>query len=236
MGAVTRFPLELTQYDNFKQFDDFTGDQTDLTWIDTITDSGTVTMDSVINGQMVLLPSDGTVADNDEAYVITPNLNFLFAAGKPHYFACYSKFSEAATNAANIYGGFINVAAANTLVDNGGGMVTTFMGSVIHKIDGETVWRVTSSNGSTQTTTKSQTTAGGAFQLLEIIVNDFDTTQCEITFKCDRQYLRDSNGLPIRHYVLYSGFTVTGLGFGVKNGSANQQEFDVDWVLGAKLR
>ena len=67
-------------------------------------------------------------------------------------------------------------------------------------------------------------------QLLEIIVEDHDSLQCKILFKVNGSYLRDSNNNKIIHYVLYASATEMQVGAGVKNGSANLETLNVDWI------
>jgi len=40
-------------------------------WTSTLTDSGTAAVGDEVGGVVTLSPSDGTVADNDEAYIAT---------------------------------------------------------------------------------------------------------------------------------------------------------------------
>src|SRR5204862_219566 len=72
MSNLARFTSPLVDWDTFCIADDFKDDQSDLFWIDTITDSGTALVGDAANGIMQLLPSDGTVADND-AYLRDTN-------------------------------------------------------------------------------------------------------------------------------------------------------------------
>src|SRR5215207_3884298 len=85
----------------FYVWNDFEKDQGDLDWVDTATDSGTVSVGDAANGIMALVASDGTVADNDEAYAATPNELFLVAAGRQLHFMADVQFTEANTDDAN---------------------------------------------------------------------------------------------------------------------------------------
>lgn len=218
--------------------DDFCYDQIDTAgFIDTITDSGTVTMGDAVGGIAALVPSDGTVADNDEAYFASPNEVFKLAAGKPIYAKARIQFTEANTDDANVFFGFGSAIAANFLVDNGAGMRTTGDVLGIYKVDGSTVWKTISQVNGTAVTNTSVTTAGGSsYQKLEVEVVDHDTTAGYATFKCNGDYLKDSNGLVIRHRVPYASSTEMQVGFGVKNGDTNLETLNVDYVAAVQQR
>lgn len=218
--------------------DDFLYDQIDTAgFIDTVTDSGTVTMGDAVGGVAVLYPSDSAVGDNDEAYFASPNEVFKLAAGKPLYAKARIQYAEANTDDANIFFGFANAFAADLIRDNGAGMRTTgdFVG--IYKVDGGTAWICISQVNGTAVTTTSSTTAGGSsYQKLEVEVVDHDSVAGYATFKCNNEYLKDSNGIVIKHRVPYASSTEMQVGFGVKNGGTNAETLNVDWVVAVQQR
>lgn len=218
--------------------DDFTGDQADTVFIDTVTDSGSVTIGDAVAGIAALVPSDGTVADNDEAYFACPNEVFLFAAGKPMIARARLQFTEANTDDANVAFGFLSAVAANAIVDNGAGIRTSGSGAVIYKVDGGTVWKCVTMMNGTQTVSTSATTAGGAsYQVLEVEAVDAEHSQITVTFKVDGAYLRDSTtGLAIRHTVTISSATEMQVFAGVKNGDTNLETLNVDYIAAAQVR
>ena len=114
-------PWLLAQRNQFTIQDDFLRDVDSADWVTTLTDSGTASVGDAVGGVIALVPSDGTVADNDEAYIESANEVFKFAADKPLLFEARVQFTEAATNAANILVGLLDAVGANSLVDNGGG-------------------------------------------------------------------------------------------------------------------
>jgi hypothetical protein len=150
------------QLDTVELVDDFFGLDT-TTWLTTTTDSGTVAEDADgINGIVTLTPSDGSVGDNDEAYLYT-NEWAKFLADKPFSLMARLQYAEAATDDANILFGIgEGFGAANTLQDNGAGPPADYDGCCFFKVDGETRWRFESSLGTTQETTILNVTAGGA--------------------------------------------------------------------------
>lgn len=231
MPILNRYPNALRERVDFGFFNDFFDDQGDLNFVDTVTDSGSVAIGDAAGGVATLTPSDGTVGDNDEAYYTTPNEIFLVANDKPFFGIARIKFAEANTDDANVFFGFGNAMVANTLVDNGGGMRASGTLIAIYKVDGETVWRCTARNGSEVTVTQSTKTAGGsAYQELEIQVHDYTSTQVQITYKVDGEYLRDSAGSVIRHTILVAAATEMQVGVGVKNGDTNLETLLVDYI------
>lgn len=234
MAAITRFPLALMQADQFGVFEDFAGDQSDISFIDLIADlsagSG-LTVGDEVGGVMTMAITDAT--DNDEMSLYSANEIFKHADGKPIYAISRVQFSEANTSAANFAGLLLaNAPVADTLVDNGGGLRTT--GSVfgIYKVDGETVWRCRSGCNGTNTTSVSTKTAGGsAYQVLEIEIADYTSTTAQVTFYCDGVPLLDSTtNKPIVHTVLYASATEMAVGFVGKNGSTTAETFKCDYI------
>lgn len=212
-------------------YSDFTNeDQLDAIGIDTVTDSGTVTVGDAAAGILALVPSDGTVADNDEAYFASPNECWKYAAGKPITFRASVQFTEANTDDANIGVGLANAVAANLLVDDGAGFRTSGSIAAFLKVDGETVWRcVSRCNATLNSTTTSITAGGSSYQLLEIEIVDGFGANFAVVFKIDREYCRDSNGVIIRHVLPYASATEMQMFLAVKNGGATLETLNCDW-------
>lgn len=218
--------------------DDFTNDIDSNEWAVVATDSGTAAVGDAAKGILPLVASDGTVADNDETYVKSPNETFLFAADKPIFFEALVQFTEANTDDANIIVGLKDAVAANTLVDDGGGPPSSYSGFNFHKVDGGTKWLFESSLGATQITNTTDVTAGGsAYQRLAVEVRPLNTTQCEIIPFIDGNQCRDNtSGLPIKHLLTYTSATEMQVCLGVKNGGANLETLNVDYVYAAQKR
>lgn len=239
MANIVRLPHELMQVDNFVVFNDFTTDQADTVFIDTVTDSGSVAIGDAVGGVATLLPSDGTVTNNDEAYFACPNEVFKLAAGKPLYGVAYLKFTEGNTDDANIAFMFQNAIGADSIIDDGAGLKVSGSTLGIYKVDGGLVWKcVTAVNGTSTVSTSSALSTSSSYQKLEIIVNELSTTQFVATFKVDDNYLLDSTtGLPIRHVGLYASATEMQIGVGIKNGADTTVEsLLLDYVCGAQVR
>lgn len=210
-------------------------------WTSVLTDSGTAAVGDVASGILTLTPSDGSVGDNDEAYTHTTNALMLFANNNPLVAEALVQFTEAATNKANAFFGIADSIGANTLVDDGGGIKTSFSGAAIYKVDGGTVWKTVSSLGSTQTITTSTTTAGGsAYQCLRIEAKPISSTILELAYFVDGLQLLNAavpgRPQPIKDYVTYTSAVAMQIGAGVKNGSTDQQTLLIDYIAWAQHR
>ncbi len=231
----------LMRRDQFEVSDDFVRDIDTADWVTTLTDLGSASVGDAAGGVLALVPSDATVADNDEAYVESANEVFRFAAGKPLLFEARVQFTEAATNAANIIVGVIDAVGANSLLDNGGGPPASYSGAVFFKVDGATTWNVETSNSTTQTTTeltasnannlaKRTVTAGGAaYQTLTLEFVPYSATAAYVTFSVD--------GLVVaQHDYVFTSATEMQVVLGVKNGSTNNEQLNVDYVSCSQSR
>lgn len=236
---LARFTSEQWQLDCFHVFDDFWMDQTDLTWVDTVTDTGTVAIGDEAGGVATLTPSDGTVVDNDEAYLQTANELFLWAANRELYFKARVQFVETAAGVYNVAFGVANAPVADTLIDNGGGIRASGSLAVIYKVDGESVWRCTARGNTTVTISQSSTAAvGSTWYVLEIIVKDWDGVQMEVSYKVDGAYLKDANtGSIITHRVPIASATEMAMFVGCKLGAGtNNDTTKIDYALGCQTR
>lgn len=232
-------PISALQKDKtyFGFFEDFLWYVITHLWTSLIADTTpTMNIDAGSIGGAVLLYTDTT--DNNEVAIGTVNKPFKDLADKPLVFEALVKYSEGATNKANIAVGFCSVmTTANTLVDNGAGMVTTYDGHVIYKVDGETVWRCGSSRGTTQYSTTSSTTAGGSTaQKLRIEIQPEDATTCTVRYYVDDVQLRDTNGTPIVHTQLLASAAAMQAGVAVKTGGSNAESVYVDYIAAYQLR
>lgn len=218
-------------------FDDFAWYVTAHLWTTVVSDSGTIAVGDAAKGVIVLTPSDGTVADNDEAYLKSTAEVFLVAANKPIVGEAKLQFTEANTDDANVFFGFADAIAANLIVDNGG-MKTSGSMFGIFKQDGSNVWKCISSISSSQTISTSTTTAGGsAYQTLRVEIQPINSTTAEVTFYVDGQQLLDSSTLkPIKHTITYTGATEMQIGAGVKNGDTNLETLNIDYIAAEMLR
>lgn len=239
MANINRFTSDLWDSDTFHVCNDFADDQVDtIGGVDTVTDSGSVAMGDEANGVITLTPSDGTVANNDEAYYATPNEVFLFAANRELYFRARIQFTEVAAGVVNAAFGCANAVAANLLIDDGGGMRASGSLLAIYKIDGESVWRCTARNGSSVTVSTSTKAASAAtWYDVAIIATDAGNGNHSVSYMVDGEYLRDSNNLVIRHTVPHASATEMQMFLAVKLGAdTNNDVLKADWWYGAQTR
>lgn len=228
MSVTNRAVAVEGELDTLVVFDHFDKTQSDINAVDTITDTGTVLASDAAGGVMVLTPSDGTVADNDEAYLATPKEVFLFATGKPLYGRGRVKFAETTSGVYNVAFGFQNAVGANSILDDGAGLKVSGSTLAIYKVDGETVWRCVSANNSTSTVTKSNKTASAnTWYDLEVFCTDNGDGTGAATYKVDGEYLKDVNNVIIRHSITFAsstemqGFVGCKLGAGTNNDATS---------------
>ena len=205
-----------------------------------LTDSGSATVSDGAKGILALVPSDGTVADNDEAYIKTTKEIFKIADGKPCQWKALVQFTEANTDDANVFVGLKDAIAANSLVDDGGGPPSSYSGAVFFKVDGDTLWQAEYSNGGTQNTVRlsaansldklDKTAGGSAYQKLESLIQPKTSSLCDVFFWID-------NVLVCKMVdQSYSSATEMQWGAGVKNGGGNLETLNIDLVEVAQAR
>ena len=213
-------------------------------WTTTATDAGGSNILAQTGGVMELDASDGTVADNDEVYLATREV-FLFEASAPLVVEALVKFVEANTDDANIMFGLMDAVGANSLLDNGGGPKASYAGAVFFKVDGSTYWQAESSDGATQKTTLldgtqpvmqgspatgEAQTAGGTWQTLSIEWRPKTSSKADVLYWID--------GVLVAKHVdfTYANATEMAVAAGVKNGGANEEKLDLDYVFAYQKR
>jgi hypothetical protein len=234
---LNRFTAPLQDLSTVSIFDDFTGDQVDTSAVDTITDTGTVLMGDDVNGVATLTPSDGTVVDNDEAYLATPNEIYKFGTNRNIYGRWKFRYTAVVAADPNIAVGFQNAVGANSIVDNGG-VKTSGSTLAIEKKDGETAFRCTSAcNGTAVTTLSNKTIAAATDYVAEIECLDWDGVSMKVVFKIDGEYLKDTNNNVIKHTVAIASATEMQMFAGIKLGAnTNNDTLLLDYWYGAQTR
>lgn len=224
----------------FGFFDDFFHYVSADLWTSVLTDSGTAVVSDTVGGRITLTCSDGTVADNDEAYIRTTAELFKFADDKPIVAEALLQFTEADTSAANILFGLMDAAGANALQDNGGGPKSSYSGMVFFKEDGQTVWSCENSLAAAQTTTQltaansldgaARTAGGSSFQKLRLECRPKSSTKADFLFFID--------DLLVAHHVDQSISSATEMHcvLGAKNGSAVNQTLVADYAFACQKR
>lgn len=236
MTRKARYTNTLFDIDTSWYFNDFPNFATGTDGVTSLAaDVGaTVAVGDAARGIAVLTTG---ATDNNEAALKTTNELYLVAAGRPLYGRARVQFAEAATNAANVFIGFANALAADTMADNGAGPRASGNIFCVEKRDGETQWRLSTRNGATATSTLSTTTAGGAsFVTVEIEVEEFDSVNFYVVALIDGVILRDANGTRIRHTVAISGSTEMMFGAYVKAGSGSSEVLSCDYLYCHQLR
>ncbi len=237
MTVANRFLAIEAELDTLCVFDHFDKDQVDTTAVDTITDTGTVAMGDDAGGAVVLTPGQGgSVDDNDEAYLATPNEVFLLAAGKPLYGRARIKVAETTADKANVAFGFQNAVGADSLINDGGGPKVSGDTLAIFKKDGGgAFWYACAYCNGTGTATKSKTAfVTATWYDLEIIATPVGDGTFMVTYKIDGNYLRDfTTNVPLAHSVTIASATEMQMWLGVKLGAAtNNDTLTCDFWLG----
>jgi hypothetical protein len=206
-------------------------------WTKLASDTGsTVAVGDYPGGKAYL--ATGATSHNQAALYTT---NKCFNLNKPIFGEWLIDYTEANTNTAQVAVGFSSSPGSGLLQNAAAGPAASFSGALIYKVSGETVWRCVSSLSTTQTITKSTTTAGGSTpQDLKIEVIPVTSTIAEVSFWCNGQQLIDasqtSRNVPIKHYVTYTGYAQMAATNYIKSESANSEVLHVDSVMLAQGR
>jgi hypothetical protein len=226
--------------------DDF--DQALVTrWTAVVVDTGTVAQDADDPNGVINL--SGGANDDGQAYMYRPFTGAL-ATGKNHMAIARVQFTEANTNDANVIFGISSATpAANSLVDAGGGPVSSYSGAVWFKTFDTTRWQFESSVSTTQTTTEVDATAGGSsYQTLGIEIIPFSATEFWAIPWIDtagrnnlvQPFPYSANPNPrqvaIKHRVTWASGVPLCVFFGVRNGSANAEILKVDLSIFRRTR
>jgi len=242
---MRQIPLDMFVEERRKAFgiyDDFFHYTTAEDWTTVASDSGTIVHEDAVGGVILLSPSDGTVANNDEIYLKGTTERYKYLSDQPIEFETRAKFTEANTDDANVILGLMNAVAANSLQDDGAGPPASSNHVVFFKVDGGTKWQVESSLGTTQTTNtvRNVTTAGdGTWRRFQISVRPITSVLAEVIFFIDgEQCLDNTTGLPIKHVVDFtSGATEMQEIAGQKNGAdTNVEGLRLDYICARQLR
>lgn len=185
----------------------------------------------------VLTMASGTT-DNNEVGLATTTAVFRPTAGRPLFAEGLIQFTEAATSAANVAFGLASGFGADLLVDNGAGPRASGALALIYKVDGETVWRFVTRNGSAVTVSQSLDTAGGAaFQRLAIEVVDVLADTCTVVPTVDGRQLRNAaTNQPIVHQLGLASLAAMQLCAYLKCGSTTSETLLVDYLGCAQAR
>lgn len=220
----------------FEVFDDFHAFVTASTgdFSSTISNSGTAAVvDGGVGGILPIVASDGSAADNDETYVHQTFETFLFADAKPLWFETRVNLTEANVDDANVMVGVKDAWGADSILDDAGGPPASYTGAVFYKIDGGTDWLAEVSIGATQTAvtlTGASFPGDGTNQILAIEFIPTSSTLATVNFYIDGVLVGSTTTFT------YTSATHMEAGAGVKNGSANNETLNVDYIRCSQVR
>jgi len=190
------------------------------------TNGGGVTVSDGVQGGLAITASDASVADNDETYVFGAVELYKFAAGKTVEAECRLKWTEANTDDANVFVGFMNAWAADALVDNGAGPKATGDYIGVWKVDGGLQWYAgAQANGTAVPTVDAVISpnangGGGTFQTIRLKWVGLTSAIGQLTVQIDGVNVAD-----IQH--AYASATEMAFGIGLKLGGANAETVTV---------
>lgn len=196
----------------------------------TISNSGTVGVIAASAaapcGTLQMEASDGSVAAEDETYLGSESKVWVLQGNKDLWYESRVKFTEAATNEANIAVGLSSIYTANYLQDADAGPAANYDGIVLFKVGGGgTVWQAESSQAGNQTTLSSvQTRVSGSWVDVGFHVTSNSTIDYYI------------NGVQVGSVAANLPTAAMGLVYGVKNGAASHEKLYVDFVKVVQLR
>jgi hypothetical protein len=220
-------------HEDFLQF--VTGDL----FTDTSADSGAAVANVDAAGGTVTLTTGAT--DNNECYLLSTKELFLVAAGKSLFAEARLKYSEANTDDANVFFGFMNAVAADSILDNGAGPKSSYSGALFYKVDGGTNWKVQSSITTTRTGDTELTAANSldktvhvagstAYQILRIDITPKSSTKADVEFSIDGVLV-----YKITDWT-YTSATEMNVFVGVKAGDTNSEVVTVDYLTAFQKR
>lgn len=222
-------PDELKNRNVHGIFDDFYHYVTGDDFSTVASDSGTVADSDAAGGVLVISPSDGTIANNDESYAKATQECFKFADDKPGVFEARIQCTDAADDASLMIG-LIDAVAADTIVDTTGLPKASWSGAIFHKGDGGTVWKCASSVGTLWSTSSANNVAttvangGSAYQTLRIEWICPRATEVEISFYIDGVFVSKQTIDP-------TSATEMQIVLGAKNGANDSHAvLNVDYV------
>jgi hypothetical protein len=242
----------------FEDFLEFSSVSTTGRWTSTSTGGTNAIQTSGTNlvqgGVLGLVPSSGTPAANDAAYINQLNPTIQLIADCSIFVEASICWAEANTNYANIVFGLGSGTVTSMLTNTSGGVATNFSGAVMYKTGASTgtgVWKTCSSLGTTQTLNTSKTAtpnSTAAFHKVGILMQPVigGTAQATaqtmtVSYFYDDQPLMQNVTAGSGYYPIKDTYTFTSpyttaypyVVLGVKNGatvSGGMENLYIDYV------
>jgi len=225
--------------------------------VDTANADSTATGIGVAGGAVDILSSVTTPADNDACLLATDEETFVIAANKPIWFGARVKWTEAATDDANVFIGLSTLLNENTTIaDDGAGPTTATAQDTVcfYKVDGlgtgtgvvsavNNLVCYTQMDDGTATTELGRTEltaansldgvvhqgGGGTYQIYEIWIEPRTSTLMNVHF-----FLTGSDGIR-KKVCMHQDISMTSPAamypiLGVKQGDTNAETITVDYV------
>lgn len=198
-------------------------------WTSFTTNSGTTAWDS--NSR--ILHTTGAVAGNFTGIKST-NAVFLPSSSRPGFVQGRVTYTNQATTTGVP---FFGVSSTTTLTMTSGlDPTASYSGALIYKRNGDTVWSVQSSNGSTKTTTLTNIVGTDGSYDLRIDFSDADGANCYVVYTINGVLATDANNRPIKHTLAYSALAAMLVVSGVQTGASAAQTCYLDYAVAGQLR
>ena len=204
----------------------------------TLVAAGASIVTSNTPGAAATLATGATI--NTPALVALTNLPFLMTKDLPAFFEARLKYTEAATNKADLFVGFSSLFPADTLSTQGLGPNSSFSGAGFYKLDGQLNWGVMVSNAGVQTLVPltslvainklAAATGVGAYQVLKIEITNVTATAADVLFYIDTVLVYAIKGWT------WTGSVAMSAGVEIKDGSAVSESCVLDYFVGAMAR
>ena len=253
MAKLVTLPDLIQKVGNSASFlDDFFTFTNAQMWTSTEGDSGASTVISTVGGSSITMTT-GTTNEN-EVYVESTAPVCDVINNRKITCGIIFQYAEAATSAANVIFGLTDQTGVNLMANAAAGPAGTYEGALIYKIDGGTRWQTESSTGSTQTSSDTTVTAGGAAQQhLRITISPISSTDAEVVYEMSSGGTAAGVGgalnlfqpavqgasprqAVIKDTLVYANTNDLNLVFGIKAGSAASEVLTVDAVYFAQER
>ncbi len=186
-------------------------------------------------GESAAVFTTGAVSEQDA--ILHTNRTWDIVDAQPIVCEFRWKYTEAATDDANVLLGLHDAPAADELQDAGGGPPASYSGVNFHKVDGGTAWIVESSVAGTQSTNtvyKPDATwapGGGGYQSFRIEIRPISSTEAQITYGFDPaggtafSPCKDATTRAIiSHTMTYTSFAAADCAVMLKAGTAGTSE------------
>ncbi len=227
-----------SQYDKIHAvtiFDDFVAYLTGGLWTSVAATSGTTAQDDTAGADNLLLTTAAT--DNDQQGFRSTKAVFLPVDGQALWCEFLFQASDFSTTSAALYMGFWSAAPQSST--SATVPAASYTGAIIYYLEGDTTFRVQTSNGAAKTNyTSTALRNSGQWQRARIDIVKRDGSNVQVTFAINGATLMDANypNQPIIAVIPIAAMVKMFVAATVQAGSANAQTAAFDYAVASKAR